>query len=165
MQHSSDSTARLRFWLVVGMTLTGAFLRLYRLAHLPISTGFDPAYYGLDALAILNGELPVYLATNFGREVLFSYLVALIYAAGTPFDFGIHLASAFSGILTIPMTYTVATELLRVSDDMLTRRWGPVVASAVLALSYWHLVWSRYGVRAILAPLFVALTMFLLVRA
>ncbi len=61
-------TGQVAFWLLVGSTLIGAFLRLHELAHLPISSGFDPAYYGLDALAILDGERPIYLATNYGRE-------------------------------------------------------------------------------------------------
>ena len=101
------------WWL--GPRCSGAALRLYNLAELPISSGFDPAYYGLDALAILEGDLPLYLATNYGREALFSYLVALLYAAIGLSDFGIHLAAAFVGILTIPMTYVAAVELLRFS--------------------------------------------------
>jgi hypothetical protein len=165
MQQTRDNTRQIAFWLVVGATLVGAFLRLYNLATLPISSGFDPAYYGLDALAILEGDLPVYLATNYGREVIFSYLVAGLYAAIGLSDFGIHLASAFVGILTIPMNYVVAAELLKFSNDLLVRRWAPPLAAAVLAVSYWHVVWSRFGVRAILAPLFVSLTIFLLLRA
>ena len=165
MERTQANSGQVAFWLVVGGTLIGAFLRLHKLAHLPISSGFDPAYYGLDALAILDGELPLYLATNFGREVLFSYLVAVIYAGIGLSDFGIHLTSAFVGILTIPMNYVVAGELLRFSDSRLIRRWGPVLAAVVLAISYWHVVWSRFGARAILAPFFVSLTMFLLLRA
>ena len=165
MERTREYSGQVAFWLVVGGTLIGAFLRLYKLVQLPISSGFDPAYYGLDALAILDGELPVYLATNYGREVLFSYLVAVIYAGIGPSDFGIHLASAFVGILTIPMNYAVARELLRFSDSRFIRCWGPVLAAGVLAMSYWHVVWSRFGVRAILIPFFVSLTMFLLLRA
>jgi len=156
---------QIRFWLVTAATLAGAALRLYRLATLPISSGFDPAYYGLDALAILDGHWPIYLATNYGREPVFSYLVAILYAAIGPSDYGIHLASAFCGILTIPMVYAAAGELLRFSGSLVVRRWAPVLAAWLLALSYWHLVWSRFGVRAILAPFFVSLTMFLLLRA
>jgi 4-amino-4-deoxy-L-arabinose transferase-like glycosyltransferase len=165
MQQEQNKFRQRIFWLVVGATLLGAALRLYQLAWLPISSGFDPAYYGLDALAILDGEFPVYLATNYGREVLFSYLVAAIYAAIGLSDFGIHLGAAFVGILTIPMTFVVAGELLRFSEAQVVRRWGPVLAAYVLAVSYWHLVWSRFGVRAILAPLFVSLTLYLLLRA
>jgi hypothetical protein len=165
MQQARDKFRRTTFWLVVGATLFGAILRLYQLASLPISSGFDPAYYGLDALGILNGDLPIYLATNYGREVLFSYLVAAVYAATGITDFGIHLAAAFVGILTIPVNYVAAQELLRFSPERMVRRWGPIFAAFVLAASYWHLVWSRFGVRAILAPLFVSLTMVLLLRA
>lgn len=165
MKGKRERADQLAFWLVVGIILIGAFLRFYQLVHVPISSGYDPAYYGLDALDILDGELPIYLATNYGREALFSYLVAAVYAGIGLSDFGIHLASAIVGILTIPMNYVVAGELLRFSDSRLVRRLGPILAAAVLAISYWHVVWSRYGVRAILAPFFVSLTVFLLLRA
>jgi 4-amino-4-deoxy-L-arabinose transferase-like glycosyltransferase len=162
---STAKINRLPFWLVVTAVLLGAFLRLHDLASLPISAGFDVAYYGLDALQILRGDLPVYFASNFGREALFSYLVAALYAGLGLSDFAIHLAAAFAGILTIPATYIVAKELLRSVPWPVVRRYGPVLAAFVLSFMYWHLVWSRYGVRAILAPLFIALTMFFLLRA
>ncbi len=145
--------------------MLGAFLRLHDLASLPISSGFDVAYYGLDALQILGGETPVYFASNFGREALFSYITALLFAGLGLSDFAIHLAAAFVGILAIPANYIVAMELLRFAPWLAARRWGPVLAAFALAFMYWHLVWSRYGVRAILAPLIIALTMFFLLRA
>ena len=162
---STAKINRLPFWLVVTAVLLGAFLRLHDLAHLPISAGFDVAYYGLDALQILGGNTPIYFASNFGREALFSYLVAALYAGLGLSDFAIHLAAAFTGILTIPATYLVSLELLRPVPWPAVRRYGPVLAAFVLSFMYWHLVWSRYGVRAILAPFFIALTMFFLLRA
>lgn len=155
----------LRFWLVVTAVLLGAFLRFHELASLPISSGFDVAYYGLDALQILGGDLPVYFASNFGREALYSYIVAALFAGLGLSDFAIHLAASFAGVLTIPANYIVAQELARFAPWPLARRYAPILASFVLALMYWHLVWSRYGVRAILAPLAIALTMFFLLRA
>lgn len=162
---SAAKINRLPFWLVVTAVLLGAFLRLHDLASLPISAGFDVAYYGLDALQILSGDLPVYFASNFGREALFSYLVAALYAGLGLSDFAIHLAAAFAGTLTIPAVYIVVKELLYFVPWPAVRRYGPVLAAFVLSFMYWHLVWSRYGVRAILAPFFIALTLFFLLRA
>ena len=136
--------------------LLGATLRFYRLAALPPGDSYDPAFYGIDALHILQGAWPIYLDNNFGREVLFSYLVAGLYAflgAGT---FGIHLAAAFVGMATIPATYLAGKRLFAPANTI-TARYTPLLASWLMALSYWHLNWSRFGVRAVLVPLFAAL--------
>ncbi|MCA9998537.1 MAG: hypothetical protein KDE56_22395, partial [Anaerolineales bacterium] len=98
------STAQER-WLLIAAVLLGAALRFYRLATLPPGDSYDPAFYGIDAQQILQGAWPVYLDSNFGREVLFSYLVAGLYAFLGPGTFGIHLAAAFVGVVTIPATW------------------------------------------------------------
>jgi hypothetical protein len=76
----------------------------------------------------------------------------------------IHIASAAVGLATVPATYWVAEELFAGAEDGL-RRYGGLVAAAMMAVSYWHVNWSRYGVRAITVPLLAALTMAALLRA
>jgi len=151
--------------LLVIIILIGAFFRLHQIADLPPGDDFDPAYYGLDALRILDGERPVYLATNYGREPMFSYLVAALYLLLGPGTLGIRVASALVGIFTIPAMYLVGDEFSKLSSLKTLRQWGGILAALILALSYWHLNWSRYGVRAILIPLFFAMTTFFLLRA
>ncbi len=153
-----------KHWLVWGIILVAAFLRFVRIWTLPPAGGYDPAWYGVDALHILDGEFPVFLPTNIGREVLFSYIVALavaVFGIGPP---AIHIASAAVGLGTIPATYWVAEELFADTEGALCR-YGGLFAAAMMAVSYWHVNWSRYGVRAITVPLFVALTMATLLRA
>jgi hypothetical protein len=157
--------SRLKITLMVVIVLLGAFFRLYHIRTIPPGDGFDPAYYGLDALRILNGERPVYLATNFGREVMFSYLVAGVYAVVGPGTFGIHLASALVSILTIPVVFLAAAEFFKRETGVLVRRYGGLLAALITAVSFWHLAWSRYSVRAILIPFFVSLLGFCLLRA
>lgn len=117
----------------------------------------------MDALAILQGERPVFLATNFGREVLFSYLVAACFAVLGSGALAIHVTSAIVGILTIPAVYLMAEEMLSAEEGVLAQ-FGGLLAALTVAISYWHLNWSRYGVRAILVPLFAATTLCLLWR-
>lgn len=156
--------SRLSKWLLIAaITLLGAFLRLYKLDSLPPGETFDPAYYGLDALIILDGHFPVFFETNFGREPLFSYIVAACVAMLGVGSMAIHVASALCGILTIPVVYLVADELFAEEKGLL-KQFGPPLAALAMALSFWHLSWSRYGVRAILTPLFAALTMYALWR-
>jgi 4-amino-4-deoxy-L-arabinose transferase-like glycosyltransferase len=109
---------------LLAITAWAAFLRLYQIDSIPPGDGYDPAYYGLDALKILNGARPVFLRANFGREVMFSYLVAALFTvlgAGTT---AIHVSSAIVGILTVPAVYLVAREIFATNHDVPTRGGG-----------------------------------------
>jgi len=152
-----------RLPFLIGITLLAVFFRLYRIGSLPPGDSYDPAFYGVDALGILEGDRPIFFPDNFGREPLFSYLVAICFVVlgiGPP---AIHVASAMVGILTVPAVYLVADEMFSGEGGLLARFGGALAALAV-AISYWHLNWSRYGVRAILVPLFAALISYLLWR-
>lgn len=152
---------QIKLCLLLAVTLLAAFFRLYRLDQLPPGDGYDPAFYGVDALRILGGARPILLPPN--REALFSYIVTacfLLFGASTQ---TIHLTSALVGILTIPAVYLVAEELFA-DEQGLLKRFGGLTAAFTVAISYWHLNWSRYGVRAILVPLFAASTFYFLWR-
>ncbi len=155
-------------WFKLGAVLltTGlaAIFRLYQLQNLPPGDGYDPAFYGVDALLILDGARPVFFPTNFGREALFSYLVAVCVALWGPSALAVHLTSALVGIVTVPIVYGL-TETLFSEERFWLKHYGGLVSALMVALSYWHLNWSRYGVRAILVPLFTALTVTLLWKA
>ena len=153
----------LRLLVIILITLTAAFFRLYQITQLPPGDGYDPAYYGVDALQILNGARPIFLTTNFGREVLFSYLVAACVFIWGPTTLAVHMASAIVGIITIPAIYLLAEEFFS-EENAPIRLWGSAIAAFMMAVSYWHLNWSRYGVRAILLPVFTAWTIILLWR-
>lgn len=156
-------TPRREAFLLFAITALAAFLRLYRLESLPPGDGHDVAQYGVDALQILNGARPVFFETNFGREALFSYLVSLIFHFTGPTTYGIHLTSALIGTFTIPAIYLAARELFfNARDELLS--WLPLLAALLAAFSYWHLNWSRVGLRVILVPLFAALIFFALWR-
>lgn len=152
--------------LVAAITLLAAFLRLYRIDSLPPSAGYDQAAYGVDALAILQGARPVFLTSNFGREALFSYLVALCHLLVRDASVAVYVTSALIGVLTIPTIYLVAQELFHADRHpdrrSLLSRWGGILAALALAVSHWHVSWSRLGMRAILVPLLASITVYLL---
>jgi hypothetical protein len=149
--------------LLAGITLVATFFRMHKIDSLPPGDGYDPAFYGVDALTILQGERPIFLPTNFGREVLFSYLVAACFLVWGIGPLAIHVVSAIVGILTVPAVFLVADEMFSAEEGILAK-FGGALAAITVALSYWHLNWSRYGVRAILVPLFAAITVFFLWR-
>jgi 4-amino-4-deoxy-L-arabinose transferase-like glycosyltransferase len=159
------SSPRFKLFLLLLITLLAAFFRLYKIDSLPPGDGHDPAYYGVDALAVLRGERPIFFPGLFGgREPLFSYLVAACYAVlGAVGPLGIHVASALVGILTVPAVYLVAEEMFA-SEEGLLRAWGGPLAALAVAVSYWHLNWCRYALRVILVPLFAALVFYFLWR-
>jgi 4-amino-4-deoxy-L-arabinose transferase-like glycosyltransferase len=148
---------------LLGIIVLAAFFRLHQIDTIPPGNRYDPAYYGVDALQILAGERPIFLPSNYGREVLFSYLVALYIALFGAVPNAMYVTSAVVGIATVPAVYLLAEELFR-KEQCLLRRYGGLLAALAIALSYWHLNWSRFGVRAILVPLFAALTFFFLWR-
>ena len=156
----SGKQSRLIGLVLLLATAVGAFLRLYRIDSLPPAAGYDAAQYGLDALQILDGARPIFLAANFGREVLFSYLVAAVYLLIGPGSTGIFLSSALIGVATIPAVYLAGRALWAgdtTTEMILVRRWAPPLAALVTAVSYWHLNYSRAGLRVIWVPLFAAL--------
>jgi 4-amino-4-deoxy-L-arabinose transferase-like glycosyltransferase len=154
---------RAELLLLAAITALAACLRLYRLDALPPGDGHDVAMYGVDALQILAGARPIFLESNFGREPLFSYLVALAYRFTGPGAYGIHLVSAIAGILTVPAVWLAARELFAGARHG-ALAYLPLLAAFLSAVSYWHLNWSRVGLRVILVPLFAALIVFALWR-
>ncbi len=125
-----------------------AALRFHALGVTPPGFQFDEAYNALDTAALLDGQRPLFLPRNGGREVLYTYL-----QAGLASLFGLsvrtlRLTSALAGIATVGATYVLLRRILRVDS----RRLAALTAS-VLAISFWHLHFSHYGIRVILMPL------------
>ena len=125
-----------------------AALRLYRLDVLPPGFNVDEAYNMLDALDILKGKWPVFLPANAGREVLYSYLQAALVAWLGPQVFALRVTSALIGIATVGTTYLLVRGL-----PLHRARAVALLTALLLALSFYHLCFSRHGIRAILLPL------------
>ncbi len=130
------------------LLVVAAALRFYRLDSLPQGLLYDEAHNALDALHILAGGRPVFLAGNFGREALFIYLQALSIALVGQTDWALRLVSAAIGTLTVPLTVLTARHLTTPRVGLLSGAW--------LALSLWHLIFSRVGLRAVALPLWTA---------
>lgn len=151
---SPRSATALELALVIALTLLAAALRLWRIGDLPPGPHVDEAFNILDARAVLEGWRPVFLPANAGREVLYTYLQApLLALVGDSLGVA-RLASALVGTLAVPATWWLARGLP-------LERAGRVglLAAALLTLSYWHLHFSRFGIRAVLFPLVVALAL------
>jgi hypothetical protein len=145
--------------LLVLIVVTGACLRLYRLDQIPPGLAGDTAYKGIAANRILGGQYPVFFEESWGGiEPMYMYLLAGLFRFLGSTSFAIKLLSAIIGIMTIPLLYVLIRELLH----------SPAIgllASAFLAISFWHISYSRLGWEIILGPPFVILTLYLMWRA
>jgi hypothetical protein len=128
--------------------LVAALLRTWQLGLVPPGFQFDEAHNAIDAARWLDGQRPLFLPDNGGREVLLTWLHASVLAAlgRDHVVLAMRLVSACAGLLTVALTGVVIGRIL---EDRRLGWW----AAAFLAISPWHLHFSRYAIRAILAPL------------
>jgi 4-amino-4-deoxy-L-arabinose transferase-like glycosyltransferase len=143
-------------WGMVLVLLVAAGLRLVVFGQVPPGLYHDEAYHGLDASRILEGNFSLYFAENNGREPLFVYLTAVTLGLLGKSPFALRLAAFPVGLLAVAATATLGRALF-------SRRVG-LLAGAVLAVTVWHVHLSRVGFRAVLMPLFTALTVWQVVE-
>jgi len=148
-----------RWPLVAGMILVlllGAALRLHRLPELPLGLHYDEAANGILAGEIARGlKTPIFIPSYTGKEVLFFYWTALWMRILGPTPLALRLSAALTGVLTIAATAWMVRELL---PDRSDRQRVALLSATFVATSFWHLLLSRYGFRAITQPLMQALT-------
>gem|GEM_PF-1755917 len=145
---------RLPTWAATAATLlvilaAAAFLRLWQLDQSPPGLNHDEGVNALDVETIIAGARPIFLPTNNGREAMFMYFQAIVGAVLGVTPTSLRLAAAISGLATVAATFGLAR-------SWYGRRIG-LLTCGLLATAFWHVVLSRVGLRAILAPLFYLL--------
>ncbi|MBM3257390.1 MAG: hypothetical protein FJY98_03670 [Candidatus Liptonbacteria bacterium] len=142
--------------LILGLA---AFFRAYDLPNTPPGLYPDEAMNGNNALeALQTGQLKVYYPENNGREGLFINIqAAFLDFFNTNEPWVLRLPSAIFGTLTVLGIFFLAKELFFIHIGLFS--------SFLLATSVWHIIFSRIGFRAILAPFFLVWAVFFLLRA
>lgn len=131
--------------------LAAAGVRLYRLPELPVGLHYDEAANGILAGEIARGtKAPIFIPSYTGKEVLFFYWTALWMKLLGVTPLALRLSAASAGLLTVAATFWAVRELLHGRRDA---DWVALLTTAFLAASFWHLVLSRYGFRAVTQPL------------
>ena len=145
-------------WIAIALILIGGLFRFWRLGSLFDGMAWDEAYKGLDAIAIREfGERPVYLNWNAGREALIAYLVA---GSQHFFDYSIisvRAVLALAGTLTLAFCYLFFRKIFNQNVALLS--------TFLMAVSKWHIIHSRYGVRVALIVLFELSALYCVARA
>ncbi len=131
--------------IVLGAILAfAAFLRFYRLDAIPPGLNQDEAFNLLDVLNLLRGQFSIFFPANTGREPLWFYLNTAAVAFFGANAFALRFSAAIIGTLTIVLVYGFARELFRSTQVA-------ALAAFLMAISVWHIFFSRYGLRIILA--------------
>lgn len=144
--------------LLVAATLLIFFFRFYQTASVPPEPFSDHAEKILDVYDVSVGQTHIFFPRNTGREAFQMYwtlLVAKIFGTGLSF-LSLKLGTAILGFLTLPFIYLLGKEIGG-------RRVG-LFAFIMVGIAYWPNVISRVGLRFPLYPLFVAPTLFFLIR-
>lgn len=150
---------------VVIVIALSAFFRLAWIREIPPGLYPDEAMNGNNALeAIATGDYKVFYPENNGREGMFINIQAFFLKSflgfyPNPEPWMLRFTSALFGILTIIGIYFLARELFEKNDRKKTIA---LVATFLLATSFWHINFSRIGFRAIMAPCFLVWGIFLL---
>ncbi len=143
---------------LVAILAVGAFFRFYRLDAIPLEMTSDHVEKVLDAYHVSQGVTPVFFRNNGGREAIQFYLLAgAAKLFGTGFSFlTLKLVAAIEGLLLLPL-------LVLLGREVVDRETG-LLAAALVAVSWWHVVLSRLALRIPLTPLVFTLILITLIR-
>lgn len=132
----------------MAILLVAAGLRLYRLDTFPPGVYSDVALNGLDSLQ--HGFQVLYQrGAGNGIEGMIVWLDAVSLWLNGIRPVALYLTTVVIGLLTLLVHFGLA-------DRILGRRVA-LLSTALLAVSFWHVHFSRIGYRTLLLPLFVEL--------
>lgn len=145
----------MRRWLpFLLIFILAAVLRVIALPTVPPGLQHDEVFHGHDAVTVLLGYWPLYFTSNAGNEPLFIYLMSLTIGLFGHNEWGIRLAAVICGLLTLLFTHL----WIRRAYSNRTA----LIASALMAVSFWPLFLSRVGLRAASVPMMAACAAWLL---
>jgi 4-amino-4-deoxy-L-arabinose transferase-like glycosyltransferase len=155
--------------------VVASFLRLWQLGENPPSINWDEASLGYNAYSILKtgaDEYGSFLPTairsfNDYKPAAYVYLTIpsiLIFGLN---EFSVRLPSAVLGILTVLFTFLLVKELFNSIVDKQKKQYGEKVAllsAALLAISPWHLQFSRAAFEANIGLFFFVAAAFFFIK-
>jgi 4-amino-4-deoxy-L-arabinose transferase-like glycosyltransferase len=141
---------------ILFLALLALVPRLYRIGSAPEGLNADELFNAVDALSLGPGSWQIYFEGNFGREALFLYLMAIPLKLFGQEIWALRLPAVILGTGSVLLAYLVGKQAFN-------RRVG-FIAGAVMAVSLWPIMQSRWGLRAVSLTFFTALTVYLFSR-
>lgn len=150
-----------KFFLISLIFFIALFLRFYRLGEVPTSVNADEAAIGYNAYSILKigrdeyGEkLPLsFRSFDDYKAPLYIYLTSVSVALFGLNNFSVRFVSALAGSLTVLLTYFMVQKMLLLKDSKII----PLFSALFLAISPWHLQFSRSAYEANVSVFFIVL--------
>jgi 4-amino-4-deoxy-L-arabinose transferase-like glycosyltransferase len=124
--------------------LVAFFLRLHDLDEVPPGLTHDEASNGHDAAGVLHGVWPIYFTVGYGHEPLYPYSVAPMMALIGESDTALRLTTVCWGMAALLLTYAAGRRLFGQVEALVAASW--------MAVSFWCVMTSRIGLRAITLP-------------
>ncbi len=140
-------------------------LRVYNLSNVPAGFFCDEASTGYDAYCLLKtgcdqyGNFMPVFARSFGdyNEALYRYLTIPCIAVFGLNEFATRLTAVIFGTLTVVVLFYLCKMFFNPSIALLS--------SFLLAISPWHLMFSRIAFRAVLLPFFICLGLYFFLKS
>ncbi|MBI4117426.1 MAG: glycosyltransferase family 39 protein [Parcubacteria group bacterium] len=135
-------------WILIAILLIAFIFRFQNITTVPTGLYPDEAINGNNALiALETGDYKVFYPENNGREGLFINIQALFLKLFGAETWALRAVSAGFGFLTVLGLYLLVRLLFN---------WQIAsIAGFYLAVSFWHVVFSRIGFRAIMIPFLI----------
>lgn len=155
---------------LISIIILSFILRFYRLGSIPASLNADEAAIGYNAFSILKTgrdeygqKFPLaFRSFDDYKAPLYIYLTVPSIAVFGLNNFAVRLPSAMLGVLTVVFTYFFVKELFRY--ELRVTGYPSIVSSFFLAISPWHIHFSRSAYEANASVFFIVAGMFLLLR-
>lgn len=165
-------------WSLVAILLLAAFLRLYRLGDYP-ALNADEAAIGYNAYSLIQTgkdehgtPWPIHFQSfnDYKPGGYFYIVLPFVYFFGLN-EWSVRLPGAILGILTVLVIYLLTKELVKDSKIVklkISKAWPfrlEEIAAFMLAISPWHIHFSRGGWEVNVSTFFITLGMLLFLKS
>ncbi|KKS66018.1 MAG: hypothetical protein UV36_C0037G0006 [Parcubacteria group bacterium GW2011_GWC2_42_6] len=143
-----------------------AFFRFWQLNQIPPGLYPDVAMNGTDAIdAMESGDYRMFYPDNNGREGFFMNLIALNFKYFGVSILNIKIVAAIFGWLTILGMFLLTRELFSRLKSLNKANLLALLVAFFMAVSFWHVNFSRLGFRAIVLPFCLVWCFYFLFKA
>lgn len=151
---------------IIAILIVGAYFRFNNLEAFPPDMTSDHVEKVRDAWRIDEGLRPIFLENNGGREPGFFYFLTILHnLTGLGFDFDlVKIGSGLWGMVMILAAWWMGRAIIGEEDRDLGNLTGLLMA-AMVAVSYWHTMLSRLGLRIVSTTLVATVVLIFFVRA
>ncbi len=157
--------SNIQLWLLLAIVVLAAMLRIWGIGQFPAGLNADEAAIGYNAYSLIQTGKDEYgnwfplSFTSFGdyKPGLYFYIVLPFVATLGLNEFAVRLPSALLGVGTITLIYFLAKQLFQ-------NKWIGISSAFLLAITPWHIAFSRGSWETNAATFFITLGIYLFIK-